>query len=255
MSFAQLPRDVKLKVLEDLNDRDLLNFCRTDTAGRELCKNEDFWRKRTLSRFENIKIPYGMTWRQYYLFRLSHEVIVVEPIRGVKAEIIIDKNSQFMRNLLERLKEVANEMATELIEQGVDLKLKDDDTILSLLAQEIALKFDLERDNLDDLDLGDLLGISTGGAFDLTQEQVDEYYRRMAEDMQRRGIAPLHGYFPQLPQLPQLVYQPGDGLPIRNYPLRPLGSPSSPRARDRSPRSPISRDRSPRYNPPGSPRF
>lgn len=62
-------RDVDLKILSELDDRDLLNYCRTHKYGNELCNNEDFWRNRVQIKFpgaEKIKSP-NMNWKIFYL--------------------------------------------------------------------------------------------------------------------------------------------------------------------------------------------
>lgn len=62
-------RDVDLKILSELDDRDLFNYCKTHKYGRELCNNEDFWRNRVESKFPGagkIKST-DRTWKNYYL--------------------------------------------------------------------------------------------------------------------------------------------------------------------------------------------
>ena len=67
-SLTQI-RDVDLKILSELDDRDLLNYCKTHKYGNELCNNEDFWRNRLQAKFpgaEKYKSP-KRTWKNYYL--------------------------------------------------------------------------------------------------------------------------------------------------------------------------------------------
>ncbi len=62
-------RDVDLKILSELDDRDLLNYCKTHKYGSELCNNEDFWRNRVQIKFPGavkIKSSNG-TWKNFYL--------------------------------------------------------------------------------------------------------------------------------------------------------------------------------------------
>jgi hypothetical protein len=186
-------KDVNLKILEDLDDRSLLNYCRTNKAAQKLCNDEGFWQRRTLQKFENIKIPYGMTWRKYYLYRLSHDIVTVESDRypGIKSEVIIEKDSPYMTNLLFRLKEYVNGLELEF-------KLKDDDKILSILAHHVAQLFQPgSSDDDDDIDFGEISQIRAGNdsIFDLTQEEVDEYREshRLFLRQQLQGL-------PQLPE-------------------------------------------------------
>ena len=192
MAFTN-QKDVNLKILENLNDRDLLNYCRAGNRNQaviKLCNDEGFWRRRTLQRFKNIRMEPGTTWREYYMYRLSHEIVVKEVHPGVRTEVIIDKSSPYMLGLLQKVKELAKEME---VENQMKLKLKDDDAILKLIAQDVALQFQPNID-LDELDLGDLLYISEAeeSVFDLTLEDIIEYRRK-------------RGFFGQAPQLPGFI--------------------------------------------------
>ena len=58
-------KDIDLKILSELEDRDLFSFCLADKAVNKMCKDENFWRNRFVSRFGQIDKP--ESWRQYYL--------------------------------------------------------------------------------------------------------------------------------------------------------------------------------------------
>ena len=62
-------RDVDLKILSELDDYDLLNYCKTHKYGSELCNNEDFWRNRVEAKFPGAgKIKSSKTsWKNFYL--------------------------------------------------------------------------------------------------------------------------------------------------------------------------------------------
>ena len=208
-------KDVNFKILENLNDRDLLNYCQTNKDAQKLCNDENFWRRRTLQKFQNIKIPYGMSWRQYYLFRLSHEIIVLE-YPGIKTEVVIDKNSPYMLGLLRRLKEHVQRYYSTF-------KLKDDDKILSLIAKKVANKFIPGNDeddesmnaneSLNDIYIEELAGIRMDDdtVFDLTQEDIDNYYQGQR--------------FPELPGLPLPTMQMLPGVLPQSPDRSPPGSP------------------------------
>ena len=62
-------RDVDLKILSELGDRDVLNYCKTHKYGNELCNNEDFWRNRLQLKYpgsEGLK-SLRDTWKDFYL--------------------------------------------------------------------------------------------------------------------------------------------------------------------------------------------
>ena len=78
----------------------LLSLCQTNKRADEICKDENFWKKRTYKNFENINKRHDMTWRKYYLYRLSHEIISVEIEKGLRVTIEIDKNSEYGKKTL-----------------------------------------------------------------------------------------------------------------------------------------------------------
>ena len=274
-------KDVNLKILENLNDRDLLNYCqagRHNHAIRNLCNDEGFWRRRTLAKFDNIKMSPGMTWREYYMYRLSHEIVVLE-YPGIKTEVAIDKSSPYMLGLLQQVKELAREME---VDNNMKLKLKDDDEILKLIAQEVALQFQPNID-LNELDLGELLSVSEGNenVFDLTLEDINRYRRKFGiellqmppgmpgafnADFDGSPVFPRLPVLPQLPGLPQLPRMPGSPrmlafpqpqLPGQYAPrqLPPASPPLSPVAPRRVPVGGLPEIPQMRFeSPPGSPR-
>jgi len=67
MSSNLFGKDINLKVLEELDDKDLFSFCLVDKYANELCKNEHFWRKRFLKRFGKRYDKGKSNWRKTYL--------------------------------------------------------------------------------------------------------------------------------------------------------------------------------------------
>jgi len=65
-----LRKDELFIILENLNDRSLLNFCVTSKYAKEICQNETFWRNRTASRFGEDSLKFkeaDRSWKDYYL--------------------------------------------------------------------------------------------------------------------------------------------------------------------------------------------
>ena len=60
-------KDVDLKILSELNDKDLFSFCIVNKYANKLCKDEHFWMNRFLNRFGEPHKPDYMSWRKYYL--------------------------------------------------------------------------------------------------------------------------------------------------------------------------------------------
>lgn len=70
-------RDLDLEILKRLNDVELGKICLVNKYFHELCKNEDFWRNRTIEKFSKYlgdfdqlnkyKLQSKCTWRLYYI--------------------------------------------------------------------------------------------------------------------------------------------------------------------------------------------
>lgn len=60
-------KDLDLKILSELTDRDLLSFCLTGKEGKKLCDNETFWRNRTLEKHGRIEKKPNRSWKDLYL--------------------------------------------------------------------------------------------------------------------------------------------------------------------------------------------
>ena len=63
-------KDVNLKILSELNDRDLLNYCTTDKYAYQICQNEDFWRNRLIRKYGDKVLnnkPKDISWKNYYM--------------------------------------------------------------------------------------------------------------------------------------------------------------------------------------------
>lgn len=73
MRFTGL-KDLDYKIMEELDIKSLLNFCRTDKYISGLCENDMFWKRRFEQRIGYGKYkPSTMTWKKYYLYLLSNE--------------------------------------------------------------------------------------------------------------------------------------------------------------------------------------
>ena len=62
-------KDVDLKIMSELDDRSLLQFCKTNKYANNLCKEPMFWRNRIQTKYPKaleFKSP-DRTWRNYYL--------------------------------------------------------------------------------------------------------------------------------------------------------------------------------------------
>ncbi len=69
MSFTKI-KDVDLKILSELPDRDLLNVCITDKYAHKICQDEHFWRNRLVLKYGDKVFTYkpkDVSWKNYYM--------------------------------------------------------------------------------------------------------------------------------------------------------------------------------------------
>lgn len=76
-----LTRDVTLELMKNMDDETLLKFCRSNRKNSEICRNETFWRKRTLEKYENWSKfkSLNRTWKNYYITLIHYLNIEYEP--------------------------------------------------------------------------------------------------------------------------------------------------------------------------------
>ena len=66
-------RDIDYKILNELNDVDLVNICQTNKRADEYCKDQMFWMNRILFKFPGVNIDVltkykgNMNWSVYYI--------------------------------------------------------------------------------------------------------------------------------------------------------------------------------------------
>lgn len=63
-----------MKILSELNDRDLISFCLTNKSANNLCQDEFFWRNRFINKFGNEVTKYKPSerkWKKHYLAVIS----------------------------------------------------------------------------------------------------------------------------------------------------------------------------------------
>lgn len=65
-------KDTDLIILSNLDDRSLLSYCQTNRYGRELCRNENFWRNRFIKKYGTGYDLENRTWKNFYLSLLVY---------------------------------------------------------------------------------------------------------------------------------------------------------------------------------------
>ena len=60
-------KDIDKKILAELDDKSLLEFCKTSKYGSELCRDELFWKGRFINRFGRADKNEWRSWKDFYL--------------------------------------------------------------------------------------------------------------------------------------------------------------------------------------------
>lgn len=66
-------KDLNFEILNNLSDKDLLNFCQTNTQAYALCNDETFWQRRTIKNYgkyisvDTMKKFKKNKWSTYYI--------------------------------------------------------------------------------------------------------------------------------------------------------------------------------------------
>ena len=118
MNFPKV-KDVNLEILQKMSDRELGRICSTDKYFRELCKNEDFWRNRTVSKFgkylgnvdeiNKFRTQYGFnTWRNYY-------ISIVDFLEKIYSNLTHNHNREDFRILENEISFANEELERELL--------------------------------------------------------------------------------------------------------------------------------------------
>ena len=69
-------KDLDHIILNKLDDKDLVNVCQTNHKADEICKDQNFWMNRILSKFPSVdmdvlkKYKGSRTWSDYYIYDL-----------------------------------------------------------------------------------------------------------------------------------------------------------------------------------------
>ena len=88
-------KDVDLKILSELDDNDLLSFCKLNVENKyvyKLCNDENFWRDRTLKKFGKVEKNENRSWKQLYLkivyykdkFNRAENILATLSTKGMK---------------------------------------------------------------------------------------------------------------------------------------------------------------------------
>ena len=65
--FSQIPK-INMEILNQLNDEDLDEICKTYICAKRICMTEEFWIRRILAKYKNLdlKTKGKISWKEYY---------------------------------------------------------------------------------------------------------------------------------------------------------------------------------------------
>jgi hypothetical protein len=97
-------KDIDYIILENLDDKSLLNMCLTNKYTYKLCSDDNFWRKRFIKYFGDFEKDEFKTWKQTYLEVLyyndiAYEVDKINNAMGLAAQ---DGNFNMVRYFISR---------------------------------------------------------------------------------------------------------------------------------------------------------
>jgi len=71
-----IPKDLNYKILLELDDKDLVNFCQTSKRARNYCNDDSFWLQRIMFKFPHVPLEIlknykgDRSWADYYIYDL-----------------------------------------------------------------------------------------------------------------------------------------------------------------------------------------
>ena len=96
-------KEINMKILSQLDDKDLVNFCKVNTKANEICRDQVFWMNRVFSRFPQVNRDRlrnnkgDRSWSDYYIYylrKLNNKMLV--PSRQVV--LVTDNMKLFFKN-------------------------------------------------------------------------------------------------------------------------------------------------------------
>ena len=123
-------KDADKLILQEMNDKTLMNMCIASKYVNELCKDEFFWRNRFLNRFAPSEIvtklaltyrPQNMSWKKYYLMT----VIEIEEMKNILGQITMRQFAEDGLYLTVVLSKYFLDKFAGVERKGVEKKLRD----------------------------------------------------------------------------------------------------------------------------------
>jgi hypothetical protein len=197
-------KDVDYKIMENLNDTDLLSLCQTNKLAKELCNRDDFWHRRAVAKYgPNVSKPNNVSWRDHYKHLMNVYVITYEQ-DGVKSVIELRRDDQFINETLDLVMEMYEEDS-----EYNEYPLKPADEVRRIVAQMVGeaiayagIWIKTGRMNFDVLSMNDDLFLPAGTNISVLLPT-------------KKSTAPLKRQAPA-------------GLPVYGFPVIPLPNIRSP---------------------------
>lgn len=97
--FKYTAKDMVLKIMSQMNDEDLLNFCKTnnqrDAEGVLYCNNEEFWKNRFIQKYGKTEKDKSRTWKNFYKVVKYYADKFQTNIQEAKEQILKEKSDIF----------------------------------------------------------------------------------------------------------------------------------------------------------------
>ena len=136
-------KDLDFKILNELEDVDLINVCQTNKAADDICKDQAFWLNRIMTKFPEIfRRKDERTWSEYYIKDLIHITPTNAQSKlnlGSKSGkldwvIIAVKNGANIRYMNDNAVKMASEyghldVVKYLVENGADIRGQNDHAV------------------------------------------------------------------------------------------------------------------------------
>lgn len=79
INYDDLPTFMKINILEQMEPKELFNFCKVNKSMKDICNDDNFWQHifKITYRDRIYDKPSNMSWRQYYIdfFQYPYEVV------------------------------------------------------------------------------------------------------------------------------------------------------------------------------------
>lgn len=135
-SFTKI-KDVDIKILNELNDKDLISVCQSNQYANSLCNEDDLWRNRVLIHYgkylgtaPEIKRKYvqNRSWKQYYVW--VSNTVHGKDVQNTFKNAVKEGRSDIVKILLD------DPRVDPSVDNNWYLRLATDEEVINLLLED-----------------------------------------------------------------------------------------------------------------------